>query len=271
MLDLRAVNRNRFDLAKRLWAWSIATKVVVFVLGSTSVFVEGVTVYTPQIMLILVIIAELLAWRSGVIKSRSEALLRNLDLCQSFGRRISKADKRDIVSYLPKKVRDQFESSSVVDDYFASKTSPGPRKAVENLVESAWYTKRLSAVMTGLSMALIVILLMVSVLALIASSHEIESTATRADVSKVVASWILLIFTLGISRNAWGYYRLFRRSVRTEMSASHLLSGSVAESDAIKQWYEYQVVRAAAPLIPNWLWQIMKDSLSDAWERASAT
>jgi hypothetical protein len=270
MLDLRRLNKNRFVLAKRYWMLSITLKILIFVIGGLSVFNVISSHYVPLIILLLGVFSEGFQWYSDVIKGRSEMLLRSLDLCSSFSKEISDADKRDIVSFIPKKVRKKLDVKEVVDNYFASEQNPGPAKAVENLYESAWYTRRQAGTMAAICLCIFVLVLLFSVIILIISSQELNDLNTREGVNKIVTSWLLLLFSLGLSKYGWSYFKLFQRCQKTVSSSTHLLSNNeISESDAIKQWYEYQIVRSASPLLPQWLWWAMESSLNDAWNRVN--
>jgi hypothetical protein len=271
MLDLRSINQNRFAHAKRLWTIANLLRFTAFIAGAWAVFLATSPLYLPQILFMMVVAAELFQWRSDVIKGRCESLLRKLDLCRSFDMAISSADKRDIASYLPKPLRKRFSDSELPDTYFTSSGPPGPRKAIENLVESAWYTRQQANMMVGVCIVLTVVVVGVALAALIFASNGVQSVATRTMISKVVTSWLLLIFSLGMFKHGWAYYKLAERSDRTYHAGEHLLRGEVTEADAVKQWYEYQIGRASSPLLPDWLWKLKQDDLNDSWQRASAT
>lgn len=271
MPDLRSINQNRFAHAKRLWTIANLLRFTAIIFGAWAVFLAKPTLYLPQILFVIAIAAELFQWRSDVIKTRCESLLRKLDLCRSFDMPISPADKRDIVSYLPKPLRKQFSDTELPDTYFTSSEPPSPRKAVENLVESAWYTKQQASIMAGVCIVLTVAVVATALGALIITSNEVQSVATRANISKAVTSWLLLIFSLGMFKHGWAYYKLAERSGQTYNTGEHLLRSEIAEADAVKQWYEYQIARASSPLLPEWLWKLKQDALNDGWRRASAT
>lgn len=271
MLDLRAINQDRFAHAKRLWTAANVCRIAAFVIGACAVFIAKPPLYLPQILLVVVVTAELFQWRSDVLKGRSESLLRKLDLCRSFDIPVSPADKRDIIAYLPKTLRKRFSDSELQDKYFTSSTPAGPRKAMENLVESAWYTREQARMMVVVCLVLTVLVVGIAIASLIVTSNEVQNAATRTNIAKVVTSWLLLIFSLGTFKHGWAYYKLVERSERTYTTGEHLLRGEVAEADAVKQWYEYQIGRASSPLLPEWLWKLKQDGLNDAWQRASAT
>src|SRR5688572_28613363 len=129
MHDLRSINENRFSRAKRLWTIANVIRLVAFAVGAFTVFRATPPLYLPQVLFATVVAAELFQWRSDAIKTRSEALLRKLDLWRSFNIDISPADRRDIVSDLPAKIRKQFGGAEIPDTYFTSPEPPGPRKA----------------------------------------------------------------------------------------------------------------------------------------------
>ncbi len=270
MLDLRAANQHRFSRAKQLWTCANGCRVAVFLIGAVAVFQPAPPRYLPQVLFLLAVAAELLHWRSDVIKGQCDSLLRKLDLCSSFDMEISEADRRDIVTDLPPKIRKRFSGSAVPDTYFTSSTPASPAKAVENLVESAWYTRRQASMMTRVCVVLICLMVTLAVVGLMGTSNEVGSAATRVNVSKVVTGWLLLIFSLGMVRHGLAYYQLAVRSERTYTTGLHLLKGDITAPDAIKQWYEYQIGRASSPLLPDLLWKMMQKNLNDGWARASA-
>jgi hypothetical protein len=269
MLDLRSINQNRFSHAKRLWTAANLLRLGWFLVGAGAVFLGTTPRYLPFVLFTMAVAAELFQWRSDVIKSRCESLLRKLDLCRSFDMEISEIDRRDIVLDLPREMRRRFSGSGVPDTYFTSPAPAGPRKAVENLVESAWYTKRQADMMTAFCIVLISTIFMIAIASLIVASNEVTNAITRININRAVIAWLLLIFSLGMFKHGWAYYKLAERSDRTYNLGEHLLKGDLTETDAIKQWYEYQIGRASSPLLPDWLWKLKQDDLNDAWRSAS--
>jgi hypothetical protein len=269
MLDLRSINQNRFSRAKRLWTYANLLRLAAFIVGACAVFPSNPPLYLPPILFVIAVAAELFQWRSDVIKSRSESLLRKLDRCRSFGVAISSADKRDIVADLPKSLRKRFSDSDVPDEFFTSSAPAGVQRAIDNMVESAWYTKRQADMMVRVCIVLTLIVVGFAFTSLLITSYEVQNVTTRANIARVVTAWLLLIFSLGMFKHGWAYYKLAENSERTCTAGEHLLRGEVTEADAMKHWYEYQISRASSPLLPEWLWKLKQDDLNDAWKRAS--
>lgn len=267
MIDLRAINRDQFKSAKSFWGTALAIKLAAFGVGVYAVFSESTPNYLPQVLLALAIISELCQLRSDETKSQAESLLRTLDICQSFGRKISEADKRDIVLAAPRSRRKSIEQAAV-DEYFHSDDVPGPRRAILNLIESAWYTRHLAWKMMLIYLGLISLLLVVSVSALMAAARSIADATLRDQVTRAVTAWLLLIVSISMLKNAWAYFKMYQRCQRTELACGHLAMGETSEADAVKQWYEYQLARSGSPLLPEWLWRVSRSSLDEAWRLA---
>ena len=123
MLDLRSINKHHFSKAKTLWTISNILKFSVFAVGVVAVFSPQRDGSVPYVVFFLAVASELVQWRSDIAKGRSEALLRKLDYCRSCGGEISEADKRDIASYVPKRLRDSFRREAAEDTYFESRDS----------------------------------------------------------------------------------------------------------------------------------------------------
>jgi succinate dehydrogenase hydrophobic anchor subunit len=269
MLDLRTLNQAQFLSAKRFWSAAIVTKITIFGLGIWAIFLASPPAYLPQILLFLAVVSELLQIHSDEVKSQAEALLRTLDICRSFGRQISEADKRDIVANVPRAIRKRFAGKQLPDLYFASTQSEGPKRAVENLIESAWYTRRQTGAIAALYLFMIIGLLTLSIIALIITIRETNNLQFEEQIIRVVTAWLLLIVSLNMLKSVWSYFKMYQRCQKTELICNHLLLSQVTEADALKQWYEYQMARASSPLLPNWLWRLMGPSLDDAWQRTS--
>lgn len=267
MIDLRVINHNQFASAKRYWGIALSLKLASFAAGVWAVFWASAPKYMPQFVLALAFVSELCQLRSDEIKSQADRLLRILDVCKSFGRTITQADKRDIVLAAPRDLRQSVEESAV-DPYFSSDDVPGPRTAVLNLIESAWYTRHLAWRMMFLYVALISLLVGVSILALMVAARSAAGTTLGDQVVRAVTAWLLLLVSLGMLKSVWGYFKMHQRCQRTEWACGHLVRAEVSEADALNQWYEYHLARSNSPLLPEWLWSASRSSLENAWRLA---
>ena len=263
MIDLRPINQEQFQSAKTYWMLSIMAKILIAAIGIWTVF-EVSSLWTPQLLLLLALVSELFQLRSDGLKSRAEAVLRILDLCESFGHEISASDTRDFAFSVPKSVRSKVEEIPA-SAYFDTKVAIGPQRAAMNLIESAWYTRRQAGTMALIYGALIAGLFAFSIAALMIATRNVADQEVRERIVRVVTAWLLLLVSVNMLRNVWGYFKLYERCRRTEVVCTHLAKGDVSEPEITRQWYEYQIARVGSPLIPEWLWNAMKSRLDKAW------
>ena len=141
------------------------------------------------------------------------------------------------------------------EPYFASKEEPGPKRAVENVLESAWWSKHLSESMFWTCSVIIGCAIAGSVVALVASVLAVTDHDTLGSVARIVTSVLLLGLSCGLVRLAVGYYGFGQKAAQIEVQAESLLAKKVVLIDAVKLLHEYQLARSSAPIIPEWIWR----------------
>jgi hypothetical protein len=256
-----------FNLAKGNFNKSIGFKLLVYVTGVAALFITDKFSIIPVFALVLVILSELFQFRSDNFKRSSESLRRKLDFNNSFGWEIAPAELTDILTQVPVHIENKVESGKDVP-YFASKQGIGPARAVDNLEESAWYSKHLATIAFNYCMGTLAFIIVGSVIVLYFAFNSHVDDQITAKISKIITSTIMIIFSLGLTRLAIGYYRFSNRSDRVEAQAiSRIKAGTVSEVEAIKLWLEYHIARASSPLIPEIIWKRNKDRLNRLWQK----
>jgi flagellar biosynthesis protein FliQ len=210
--------------------------------------------------------AECAQWRSDILKGRAEQLKRKIELFDGLGWTISPADLSDALAKISSRRRNLI-LKAVKENYFASQTSVGPKRAVENLQESAWWSKDLAGTTLILCAIVTVVLVVGSLISLGVAVSAVKDTATLENTSRVIAAIVSLIVSLGLIRLMSGYFAFGRRSEQVEKATVHLLGGTVSEVEAIKLLHDYQIARSAAPLIPDWIWKLRRKTLNELWDQ----
>src|SRR5438094_4725834 len=124
---------------KRWLAVALSLKVLLFAGGTLTVVMSIDSWIAPLAIAAIVAASELTMWRSDFLKGVAETVQRKLDFEDSFGWRITNADIRDVLARYGKNLSlTQEESAS---NYFASQDPPGTQRALQNLQESAWWSK----------------------------------------------------------------------------------------------------------------------------------
>lgn len=266
--DPRTLSQAYFELAKRWIIAAISSKILIFLFGLLTVFLPIIPGYAPFIITIFSIASDLFAWRSDMIKGTADTLLRKLDQWDSFGWAISRAEMSDILMRCPTNLYKLAPNEIVGEEYFASKEGIGAKRAMENIQESAWWSKHLSERMGQYCFAITCILIAVLFGVLLLSVQTVSSFNTLANTGRVVTSSLMLVFSLGLFRFVMGYYGFSRKAAQIEEKIENLIKlKTFDDTEAIKVVQEYHIARASAPLIPSWVWKQMRNDLNEMWKK----
>lgn len=267
----RALSQALYDLSKRWWWTSIACKLGVFVVGAVIVlWVPGLK-YSAVLIFLIYLASELSLLRSDWFKGRAETILRKLDFEESFDWKISGAEMADYELRSPARVRRRLPSTPSEKKYFASSEPFGSRRAVENVLESSFWSKHQAERMGNWCLAITCLLIIGSVVVLVVSIDTVKNINSLSNIGRVVTSVLMLVFSLGLLKLMLAYYAFSKKSERAEQAAENLLKTGCEERDVIKVFHDYQVARATAPLIPTTLWRWMGKDLNEQWERRRST
>lgn len=262
-----AVHRQLNLNAKWWWGASNVLRFVGFVLGGVAIFLPVSPVQLAVMMVVVSVGTEVASYRSDAVKGMAKALRRKLDLKDSLGWPISGAEWADLLARSPASVRRQARKDVSMESYFDSRKKPGPKRAVENIRESAWWSKHLSESLSEICLALLLIALFASVVALAIAADKVAPVGgALATASRTVVACLMFFISLGPARLAVAYYGAAKKAGQIEKSADVLLEvDSITESDAVKLYYEYHLSRAAAPLVPEWYWKLKRKELNEMW------
>lgn len=264
--DPRQLTKKFYDSAKSWWGFSLSLKVGAAAFGIYSVLLGNGSSLVPWTIAGIAFLSELSQWRSDALKSRAEGLQRKIDFHNSLGWPISRSDMSDHLVKVSGKTREAI-TKAVEEKYFASEELPSPKRALENLLESSWYSKDLTGWMVTICCVLMGIFVISSFAALITSISTIRDYNALQSVSRTVAAALSLLVSLGLLRLTIGYSNFCKKSEQTEHKAgSQLKAGTLDQIEAVKLWHEYQLSRASAPLIPDWIWKKRSPILDPLWK-----
>ncbi len=267
--DPRALSRALFDRAKRFWGWALICQLGLFAGGLSLIWVkdESWKGLVPVAALVLSAASWALLKRRDAAKDAAEALLRKLDLKESFGWEISTEELRDLLAELPRRVARDLREEDLGVEYFASRWPAGAPRSMENLEESAWWSKHLSRYMALYCLVGSLVLFCIPVLILLVSAQAVDDPGNVSVVAQVVVSVFTLIFALDLLGAGLAYWDFRGKAQRAEERARGLLSGGpVDEVTAVKALQEYHVARAAVPLIPTLVWRLHRGRLNELWD-----
>ena len=287
--NLEKLRDTLFARCKLLWGAGLITKLLIFVCGTVVVFLPASSHGFALIGLALAALSEWLLWLSDRRKSASLQLHRKLDFENSFGWEIKKAEVIDLMARYAKKETDF--ATDPTGSYFASKENPGPRRAIENLRESSWWSLHLAESMWWISISIIILVIFGCFFLLNVSLDDVSQAsaqvavgtqsgtqaisknptitqAVNSSVVKVVTTTVLFVFSYGLFRFAIGYFAFKEKAQKIREKTDQLLEKSdVDQVEAIKLWQEYHLARESSPIIPSWIWRLRQKKLNALWNR----
>ncbi|MBD2076821.1 hypothetical protein H6F86_23615 [Phormidium sp. FACHB-592] len=248
--------------------FSLGCKLAGFIIGTLAVLLPLLPAYAALLVFGLSVIADLVAWRSDTYKAIAETLRRKLDGQDAFGWEISKAEISDLLVRSPSNLDKLVVAEVLAEKYFASREGYGTRRALENIQESAWWSKHLSERMRNYYLTGTCLLVGVSLVVLLTSVQTVNNQQFSSSLGRIVTSVLTLVFSLNLFRSVLGYQNFSLKAGQVEKAAESLLMNTGAsESDAIKLMNEYHLARAFAPLLPAWLWKAMRSELNETWKK----
>lgn len=261
------------------WRLSLSFKGISFLVGALTLmfpsFPQGVM---PFILLGFAILAEVFNYLADRIFGMSHSFRAKLDLQDSLGWEISPSEYSDFLADLPESVKDLAQKPLTDGDrrgqYFASKNAQGPERALENVEESAWWSKILAKKMTRSCLVLLLVTVLASLVGMILTVYTIGVLGTSAGsngllgIARISTSFLMLLISLGTIKLTLGYYSFSVKAEKVEKHSDRLLNGKKIDlMEAVKTVHEYHLARIVAPPIPDWIWRKNEKELNKLFKR----
>ncbi len=252
------------NCAKWWWGASLASKIVGFGIGMCLTLLPAELV--PFLVFAFTLLAELCMYRSDAVKGTAQQFRRKLDLQDGFGWPMPATERSDFLVRCSPSVKRRARTRPVGEAYFASTEPPGPRRALKNVSESAWWTKHLAGNMTIICSTTVIVGVIVSFGILIMAIQATGTHTTQVSVARIVTSILMLLLSMGIIKLAISYSSLGKNSARSEAAAERALETTPDELGAFKVVSDYHLSRAVGPIIPTWIWRLRQKNLNQTWK-----
>jgi hypothetical protein len=188
------------------WAGAVlALQVVLFLAGVVAVFAPKVTLSYPWIALPLALVVAWISSQASKFKGMAETAKRQHELLAGFGIAPSGGQLADLRVNLPKGLPEETDKFLRQGITYSSGKPPGPVRVLENLSESAWFTKHLAEWCCILLRAVFVISLVVAVSLLLISATTLAGTPVGLGAAKCVAATLLFLISIGTLRSWMAY------------------------------------------------------------------
>jgi hypothetical protein len=255
-----------YDKAK-WWAGSaIALQAGLFVAGVVAIFLAEFTLSYPWIALPVALVAALISGRASKFKGMAERAKRQHEYLAGFGVVPSRGMLADLRVSLGRELPAETDRLLRKGITYSSGKPPGPERVLENLGESAWFTKHLADWCACALRALFVGTVGIAVALLLLSATSLSGTPVGIVAAKFVAATLIFLISIGTLRSWLAYSALSQKAGDVDVEADRLLTTDKADAfEAQRLLAEYQLARASAPLVPTWVWRLRRDFLNKNW------
>jgi hypothetical protein len=150
---------------------------------------------------------------------------------------------------------------------YSSAKGPGAARVLENLSESAWYTKHLASWCASLLRAVFLGSVGIAAALLLLSATSLSGTPVGLGAARFVAATLIFLISVGTLRSWLAYAAISQKAGGIDGEACRLLDAQTFDSfEAQRLLAEYQLARASGPLVPTWVWKLRRGTLNNNWQ-----
>lgn len=266
-INLPKLRQALFDAAKGWQLTATVCDVIILLINIVVMITSQLSEFLAVAAILLTVLNVFFLWRSDKLREEAEATLRRLEFYNGLGWAISRREVSNLLASSPKAVK-QAAYSSEICEYWTSTSVESPLKLLENLEESAWWSKHLARRMAqyAVGAGLVTFLVVLITLLLVLQSPAAQPASDM--IAKVIILVVLFVISSGYVRLAFDYDQFARAAEKAETQAVQLQENpGLAEIEAIKLLHDYQIDRAVSPLLPSWLWRLVEKDLNELWKQ----
>jgi hypothetical protein len=277
-LRLKAIVAKTLRKAKRWYLGYVICQLAVLGFAILCVTIAVDTRLIAVIAFVLVLFTECVRWRSEFWKSEGEFAKRRWELADGFGAPIRDGSVADWLACRPADFLSDVSQDELRGSTFESSSPPGPRRIIENVEESAWWSKhesRLMAVYLGIFLVLLLLTIFVSLTFTIGALRNPITSHNREivqNVGAIICAILAFVFSINIVRLFVSFLSFFR-STEAILARCHETLGhsEVDQREALLLMFDYQTARSNSPLLPTFLWKLHGHRLRREWHRYRPT
>jgi hypothetical protein len=152
-------------------------------------------------------------------------------------------------------------------NFYASTRDPGPARALDNLRESAWWTQHIASFSGWITCVGTVLLFGITMWGLL-SALALVGPRSVVVLSNVLVAVVGVIVATDLIRLPIEYFALSRDARESDRLASGVLrGGNPSAEQALRLVADYQLSRALAPQLPDWVWRLRRKRLNKIWDQ----
>jgi hypothetical protein len=273
-LRLQRIVAKTLRKAKGWYLAYIVCQLVVLAVAILSVIVAIDARLIAVIAFVVVVLTESVRWRSEFWKTEGEFAKRRWELADGFGETIFDGSVADWLAAKPSNFLADVTEAELRGSTFESAAPPGPRRVVENIEESAWWSKhesRLMAYYIGASLVLLLIAIFVSLtvsIGAVRNPPNVENREMTRNIGTIICTVLAFVFSINLVRLFVSFVS-FVSSTKAVLARCHEMLGrsNIDERGALLLLFDYQTARNNSPLLPSFVWKLHGRHLRSEWHR----
>lgn len=264
-VSIQKLMTAQFAEAKQWWFWANILKLSVIIITTVSIVEQEQPEWIWILTALLTAAYVVLQWNTDALQGKAEAVRRKFDFQNGLGWEITEQEKAAMLIGASRAVK---ETAYGLEEspYYDSQEPVSLRRAVENLMQSAWYTSHQARVMSKWVFAVSTVIFVLAGVSMVVVLQSPPLLSWGPTIGRTIVTVLVFSLAMGYIHLGFRYRFLFRQAEKAVDRASILLElETIAEIPTIQLFHEYQIVCAAAPMIPDWLWNRNKRELNRLW------
>ncbi len=264
-ISVRLLMQAQYDEAKKWWFRVNVFRLLVVAFTVTSLLRTDWLGWIWAVPAAFTVAYSVSQWHSDSLYNKTEEIKRKLEFQDGLGWIISDQEKSDLILEAPptakKKAYGPEESP-----YFDSTEAISPRRAIENLKQSAWYTRHLAKEMAKYMFAFSVLVFALAVFFMVVAFQSPLLQEWGPRIGRIVSAVLVFMVASGYVRLGFRYLTFSQNAERINDRGTQLWKlEALTDIQAIQVLHEYQIARVTAPMIPDWLWRRKEEELNRLW------
>jgi len=252
----------------KLWAsMQVGLQAILFAGGLVSIFSERWSLGYPWLAFPLAVIGVCMTLRTTYFKGRAEFLKRQHEYLDGLGSQPSERILANLRAELPAALKPEVERLLTAGTTYASASPAGLNRVLENVCQSAFFSRQLAAYCAHYLLILLVVTGVVAVSFLLFCLHTLHDAVSAVTAARSVAATLVFLISVGTIRCWRGYATFSAKAEQAYAEADRQLAqADPGPCETHRILAEYQLARAAAPLIPTAVWRFHRTRLNEIWD-----
>lgn len=255
-----------FQKAKYLSCALVGMKVFLFAGGLISLLSAGWSLSYPWLAFPIAAAGAVMTARATNMKDQAESLKRQHEFLDGLGAAPSDRTLANLRAELPDTLQLEIDRLLTEGVTYASAQPAGLKRILQNVSESAFFSRHLAMKCATYLLTLMSITVVVAVSFLFFLLSTLHNGTTAVTAARAIAATLVFLISVGTLKSWRGYVSFRSKADQAHAEAARLLNDAEPDPyESLRVLAEYQLARASAPMIPTKIWEMHRDRLNTIW------